>query len=81
MEITEDVAGEHSTLSSPIRSVDRIAAVSSVPLGGQVPTLTASFENGPSISIAHNEVFRPNTLRSWEFRCSEAETLQPRRQR
>ena len=36
--------------------MDRIAAVSSVPLGGRVPTLTASSANGPSISIAHNEV-------------------------
>ena len=36
--------------------VDRIAAASSVPLGGLVPTVMASSQNGPTISTAHNDV-------------------------
>jgi predicted permease len=36
--------------------VDRIAAASSVPLGGRVPTVNASSQNGPTISAAFNEV-------------------------
>ena len=56
MEITEDGHRRAIDALSSDSSVDRIAAVSSVPLGGRVPTLTASSANGPSISIAHNEV-------------------------
>lgn len=36
--------------------VDQIAAASSVPLGGLVPTMSASVDDGSTISIAHNEV-------------------------
>jgi predicted permease len=36
--------------------VDRIAAASSVPLGGRVPTVNASSQSGPTISAAFNEV-------------------------
>ena len=36
--------------------VDKIAAASSVPLGGLVPTVMASSENGPAVSAAHNDV-------------------------
>lgn len=56
MEITEDGHRRAIDALSSDSSVDRIAAVSSVPLGGRVPTLTAASENGPSITIAHNEV-------------------------
>jgi predicted permease len=56
MEIIEDGNRRVIDALSSDSSVDKIAAVSSVPLGGQVPTLTASSENGPSISVAHNEV-------------------------
>jgi predicted permease len=36
--------------------VDAIAAASSVPLNGTVPTITGRAENGPTISAAHNDV-------------------------
>jgi predicted permease len=36
--------------------VDTIAAASSVPLNGTVPTITSRAENGPTISAAHNDV-------------------------
>jgi predicted permease len=36
--------------------VDQIAAVSSVPLGGRVPTMSASVDDGSTIPIAYNEV-------------------------
>ena len=37
-------------------AVDQIAAASSVPLGGRVPTMSASVDDGSTISIAHNDV-------------------------
>jgi predicted permease len=36
--------------------VDTIAAASSVPLGGLVPTVTSQAQNGPTISTAYNDV-------------------------
>lgn len=36
--------------------VDQIAAVSSVPLGGRVPTMSVSVDDGSTVSVAHNEV-------------------------
>jgi predicted permease len=36
--------------------VDQIAAASSVPLGGLVPTMSASVDDGSTITIAHNDV-------------------------
>jgi predicted permease len=36
--------------------VDTIAAASTIPLNGPVPTMTTRAENGPTITIAHNDV-------------------------
>jgi len=36
--------------------VDAVAAASSIPLGGRVPEMTMSSENGPTISATYNYV-------------------------
>lgn len=56
MEVTESGRRRVVDALSSDHSVDRIVAASSVPMGGRVPTLSASSDSGASISIAHNEV-------------------------
>jgi hypothetical protein len=56
MEVVENGRRKVIDALSSDPGVDRIAAASSVPLGGLVPTVTASSENGPTISAAYNDV-------------------------
>jgi putative ABC transport system permease protein len=65
-------------------AVDGIVAASSVPIGGRVPTLSASSDSGASISIAHNDVssnyFRVlgiPLLRGRDFTAEEATSEAP----
>ena len=78
MEITEDGHRRAIDALSADSMVDKIAAVSSVPLRDKCPPGTASSEDGPSISIANNKV-SPEYFEVREFRCSGAATLQPKR--
>ena len=56
MEVTESGRGRVIDALSSDPGVDRIAAASSVPLGGRVPTVPAAAEDGSTITIARNEV-------------------------
>lgn len=56
MEITEGGRRQVIDALSSDSGVDKIVSASSVPIGGRVPTLSASPENGPSINIEHNDV-------------------------
>ncbi len=84
METTESGRRRVVDALSADPSVDRIVAVSSVPIGGRVPTLNASSDSGASISIAHNDV-SPNyfevlgisLLRGRSFTAEEATSEAP----
>lgn len=84
MEITESGRSRVIDALSSDPSVDRIAAASSVPMGGRVPTLIASSDTGASINISHNDV-SPNyfevlgitVLRGRNFTAEEARADAP----
>lgn len=56
MEISESGRQKAIGALSSDPGVDKLGAASSVPLGGQLPTLAASSENGSSITVANNNV-------------------------
>jgi predicted permease len=56
IEVVERGRKRASDALSSYPEVDRIAAASSVPLGGLVPQVTASVENGPTMGMASNDV-------------------------